>query len=116
MDSLRRQMSDNLEKLRRAGRIGSPTRSLPAIAQQSEAPTLRKTVTRRVQSLDANDPQFQQKATDVFVESILLSEFGEDLVNNPGFRMLVREVGVALTGDAGIAGELSRLFAQLREP
>jgi hypothetical protein len=116
MEALRRQMSDNLEKLRRAGRIGSPARSFPAAGPRPAPATVRETVARRVRMLEADDPQFQEKATDIFVESILLSEFGEGLVNNPGFRILVREVGSALGADATLAKDLSEMFAQIRGP
>ena len=64
--------------------------------------------------VDARDPQYQEKATALFVESILLSEFGEGLVNDAGFRLTIRDVARTMSADPATAGDLAALFAELR--
>src|SRR3954469_17536683 len=98
MEILRRQMSENLEKLRRAGNVTAGARPLPHLASRSVAPNLRQTLARRIGSGDAKDPQFQEKATALFVESILVSEFGDELINDSGFRLMIREVAGMMSG------------------
>lgn len=115
MEILRRQMSENLEKLRRAGNAAAGSRALPQVASRSVAASLRQTLARRIGSVDARDPQFQERATALFVESILVAEFGEELVNDPGFRLMIREVARTMGAEPAIAEDLARLFAELRD-
>ena len=49
-------------------------------------------VAQRVQAIDIDDPRRRRKAFRIFLESILLNELGEDLVNDPGFHTLVDNV------------------------
>lgn len=116
MEVLRRQMSENLEKLRQAGSATAGSRALPQLAERPVAGTLRQTLARRIKAVDAHDPRFQEKATALFVESILLSEFGDGLVNDAGFRIMIRDVAGAMSADPATADELARLFAELGAP
>src|SRR4051812_48241266 len=43
----------------------------------------------RVKSIDGNDPNRGRKAFRIFLESILLSHFGEHLINDPKFYQVV---------------------------
>lgn len=113
MEVLRRQMSENLEKLRRAGGSATTARPLPAIGGRTVEPNLRQSLARRVGSLDRDDPQFQQRATRLFVESILLAEFGADRANDAGFQMLIREVSTMMAEEPTVAAELAQLFDEL---
>ena len=114
MEILRRQMSENLEKLRRAGSVAAGSHPLPRVAGRPVAASLRQTLARRIGSVDARDPRFQERATAIFVESILVAEFGEELVNDPGFRLMIREVARTMSAEPAIADDLARLFAELR--
>jgi hypothetical protein len=113
MEVLRRQMSENLEKLRRPGTAAGNARALPAIAGRAVEPSLRQSLGRRIGSLDIDDPQFQQRATTLFVESILLAEFGADRANDAGFQMLIRQVATMMADEPEVASELAQLFAEL---
>ncbi len=116
MEILRRQMAENLDRLRKsatAGGTASGARALPQLGSRPVTPTLRQTLARRVKSLDTDDPQFQGKATALFVESILLSEFGEGMINDPEFRLVIREVAATMSTQPAIANDLAVLFAEL---
>lgn len=114
MEVLRRQMSENLEKLRGAGTTAAGARAQPQVAGRAVTESLRQTLGRRVRAVDARDPQFQEKATALFVESILVSEFGDGLVNDAGFRLMIRDVARTMRTDPATAKELATLFAELR--
>jgi hypothetical protein len=64
--------------------------------------------------MDARDPEFQDKATAAFVESIMVSEFGEALANDAGFRQVIRDVARTMRGEPAIADDLARLFEEFR--
>jgi|SRR5215831_13534717 len=114
MEVLRRTMSENIETLRRAGRLppGQQTGVQPARPQS--AASLRRKVVRRLGSISENDPAFQQKAVSLFVESVLLDQFGESLMNDPGFRELIDQVCATMTQDEAIASDLRTLIVELR--
>src|SRR6187399_2336055 len=113
MELLRRQMSENLEKLRRASGQGAGTRAFPTVSEKPVAATLRQSLTGRIKALDADDPRFQQRATALFVESVLGAEFGEPAINDPEFRMVVRDVAASMSADPAVANDLALLFAEL---
>src|SRR4051794_14121200 len=114
MEILRRQMSENLEKLRQSGNVAVGARALPDIKGRPVAASLRQTLAKRIRSIDPRDPQFQEKATAFFVESILTSEFGEGLVNDSGFRLMIREVALTMRAEPQIADDLAVLFEEFR--
>ena len=60
-------------------------------------------VARRVQSIDPDDPDRPRKAFRVYLESVLLAEFGEHLVNDAGFHQLVDSVHSEMDGDPELA-------------
>ena len=69
---------------------------------------------RRIKAIDADDPRYRDKVTELFVESVLLAEFGQELINEPAFRDLARQVQSAMLADAELQASLTRLAAQLR--
>jgi len=50
------------------------------------------TLTAKVLTLDRMDPDRRRKVFRMFLESLLLEEWGEQLINDPGFYQLVDSV------------------------
>ena len=112
MQVLRRQMAENLQRMRGSSKVTAmPVAGGSAV---SAAAPLRQTVARRIKAIDADDPRYHDKVTALFVESVLLAEFGEGLVNDPEFRDLAQQVQSAMLADAELQSSLTRLAAQLR--
>jgi hypothetical protein len=112
MQVLRRQMAENLQRMRGGGKLTAvPTTGASAA---SAAAPLRQTVARRIKAIDADDPRYRDKVTALFVESVLLAEFGQGLVNDPAFRDLAQQVQSAMLADAELQSSLTRLAAQMR--
>ncbi len=112
MQVLRRQMAENLQRMGNRGKLAAAPASGASTAHA--AAPLRQTVARRIKAIDADDPRYRDKVTALFVESVLLAEFGEGLVNDPEFRDLAQQVQSAMLADADLQGSLTRLAAQLR--
>ena len=53
----------------------------------------------RVRQIARDDPQRGRKAFTVFLEAILLSHFGEQMVGDPRFYQLLDDVQLAMEGD-----------------
>jgi hypothetical protein len=113
MEILRRQMAENLARLRGSGL--ATARQAPSNPAGAPAASLRQTIARRIGSLDRSDPQFEKRAAALLVESILVETFGEALINDPGFRLMLREVTDAMTAEPDVVRELAALFAELKD-
>jgi hypothetical protein len=53
---------------------------------------LQASVGKRVQAIDPHDPQRGRRAFRIFLEAVLLSEFGDSLINDPAFYHMVDEI------------------------
>ncbi|HSV48029.1 MAG TPA: hypothetical protein VLJ58_19720 [Ramlibacter sp.] len=86
----------------RAGRRGAP--ALAADAPATAASTdLAGLVAQRIHSIGADDPQRERKAFRIFLETVLLSELGQDLVNDPSFQLMVDQVQSQMESDPELA-------------
>ena len=52
--------------------------------------------------IEHSDPDRRRKALRVFLESLLLKEWGQQLINDPGFQQLVDGVQVQMEADAAL--------------
>lgn len=96
---------------------GSRVRALAGARAPRYAPEqLTALVEQRVRQIGADDPQRGRKAFRVFLEAVLLSHFGEDLVADPQFFQMVDQVHEALDADPAckqlIATAIAHLVAQ----
>lgn len=95
------------------GEAAAPGRSPRSVgdarkAAAGEPPTdIASLVARRVQALDPADPDRPRKAFRVFLESVLLAEFGSDLINDAGFHRLVEDVHAEMAADPELAGKVA---------
>jgi hypothetical protein len=65
----------------------------------SRPENLESLVGQRIKQIDRNDSQRGRKAFRVFLESILLASFGEQLMNDPKFYQLVDDVQMSMESD-----------------
>lgn len=70
-------------------------------------------ISRRVRSIDPDDPQRARKAFRVFLESVLLSELGGELINDPGFYQMVDHVQNQMEADPHLAHAIQEAAAVL---
>ena len=75
--------------------------------QPGAAADLGTVVARRVRALDPADPDRPRKAVRIFLESVLLAQFGERLVNDAGFHQLVDDVQRQMAGDSALARDMA---------
>jgi hypothetical protein len=67
----------------------------------------------RVRQIARDDQQRGRKVFRVFLEAVLLSHFGEHLVNDPRFFQMVDEVQAAMEHDSGCRELVGRAIEQL---
>ncbi|HZV63598.1 MAG TPA: hypothetical protein VFG03_01635 [Telluria sp.] len=87
----------------------------PAAARYAEQ-RLAGLIESRIRAIGRDDPQRGRKAFRVFLEAVLLSQLGEQLVNDPRFFQMVDDVQAALEADpstqALVAGAIEHLLSQ----
>jgi hypothetical protein len=108
-DPLAALMRVQIQALRQRGGVaakdGKRDRSPASGAAKQEAKPddLAVLAAERIRGIRADDPQKKQKAVRVFLESVLLSELGPALVNDPGFGRMVDHVQQQFTSDPLLA-------------
>jgi hypothetical protein len=84
-------------------------RTAPSSASRRQAPEdLAAVVARRVQAIDPDDPGKARKAFRIFLESVLLAELGDALINDPAFYRLVDQVQGQMEADPRLRAEIER--------
>jgi len=76
-----------------------------------ELKELEKRLFDRVAALDSNDPAKQKNATYVFVQTVLTWEFGEKLLEDPGFHELVEKVSELFQSNTKLRDSLDEFLA-----
>lgn len=56
-------------------------------------------IQRRIKGIAKDDPKRGKKAFRVFLEAVLLSQFGDHLINDPQFQQMVEDVQAAMESD-----------------
>lgn len=80
-----------------------------ADAQQA----LQQRIANRLGAIDANDPDRHGKGLKVFLEAVLLEEFGSELAEDPAFQQVLVEVHTAMLASPELAPLLRDAMAHL---
>lgn len=70
-------------------------------------------ISERVKALDPADPQRGRKAFRIFLESVLLNELGQELINDSAFYQMVDQVQQTMEQDEKIAAAIDKAVASL---
>lgn len=70
------------------------------LAKQQTVESVKLKIVEAIKLIDKNDKNRNKKSINIFVENILLWQFGEELINDSAFSQLVDEVGEALFNEA----------------
>jgi hypothetical protein len=96
-----------------AGRVQAGAPRKAARRPQARTGSL---IADRVRALDPADPDRGRKAFRIFLESVLLAELGEELINDHGFYDLVDRVQRTMEASPQLAAAMSKAVARLLEP
>ncbi|OEZ52853.1 hypothetical protein [Duganella sp. HH105] len=85
----------------------------PAAADRYAQENLASLIELRVRQIARDDPNRGRKAFRVFLEAVLLSQFGEGLVNDPRFFQMVDDIHLAMEADADCRALVAKAIEQL---
>ena len=111
LEALRRQLAENIDRLRRSGKLAAGTRA--AQAERPGVEGLEAALRRRISALDRASPEGKRRATRIFVEAVLAAEFGEAVLADPGLGEMLGEISASLLADPQLSERLDRLFSEL---
>ncbi|RSZ56383.1 hypothetical protein HF313_22305 [Massilia atriviolacea] len=110
--TIRAEMSSRVVKNDRRGPAVAEKRAPRAKPAQASA-RMTGLLQQRVAALDPADSQRGRKAFRIFLESVLLAEFGEELINDPAFYAMVDQVQLAMEDDPQIASAIAQAAQSL---
>src|SRR5262245_55715108 len=113
LDALRKQLAENIERLRQAGKLGAAGGAARAAQPRGAAEGLDSVLRRRLGPLDRRSPEGLAAATRTFVETVLVAEFGEGLVSDPAFGDMLADLSASLREDADLREQLDRMLSAL---
>lgn len=76
---------------------------------KSSPEELRHKIIPLLKSIDINDPKRDQKMMHIFVENVLIWQFGEELLNDSAFSQLLSDVEDTLRNEPSIVKLLSEI-------
>ena len=92
--------------------VATPTagvaRSKDKTAKRAKSEDLASRLARRVRAIDSTDPDAERQAMHVFLESVLLAEFGEHLINDPAFHQIVEGVYQQMLGNDELRATMAK--------
>jgi hypothetical protein len=100
----KRIASEGAGKGKRLGK--SETADAARDAQRPSPETLRRRLETLIEAIDPDDPARAKKVARLFVENVLAWQFGEALINDPGFADLADEVQATLESEPGFVDKL----------
>ena len=113
VETLRKQLVESQQKTGTAAKA-SATSKAAAGATRPGVEELQRKVREKLRHIDSNDPKALSKSVHVFLESVLLWEFGESLMDDPKFHALLDDVQRSMESHPHTRNQLSTLIAQLR--
>lgn len=102
-----------------SGKRGGPSsRSKEAgagrLEHKADVEALREQVIRSMQAIDPADSTRSTKTMRVFVESVLVWQFGTGVLSDPTFANLVSDVQAALESDSTVSEALTNFVAEMK--
>jgi len=94
-----------------AGATGKSSKT--KASAKSRQSNLSGLIAKRVGALEKTDPDRGRKAFRIFLESILLNEFGDELINNPGFYQMIDDIQGQMEKNPDISALMQQAIAQL---
>ena len=118
MEILRRQVStpDNAQASLKSGAMARQAKNLEKdrTARGNDPKALERKIASRIRLLPLDSDKELRTAIRVFMEDVLLAEFGDELGQDPGFYEMVEGLATTVSSDKALSGEFKTLFRSMR--
>lgn len=114
LEVLRRQISDNAQRLDKTGKTGSYRTAENASTSGAASPKeLRALIYERLKGMNSNEAQYKHKAKRLFLESVVTWEFGGDIVRDQNFDDMLNSIQDAIDSNAETKVMFDRVIGEL---
>ncbi|MBL4705423.1 MAG: hypothetical protein JKY54_12950 [Flavobacteriales bacterium] len=93
--------------------IKTPKTTKTATAGKLDQEALKKLIVKRLDSIDQNKGNPAQLARKIFVETALIWEFGEDILHDEQFSLLVQQVESSMSGNPTLDKEFALMLNEI---
>jgi len=90
-----------------------PRKATTRGASEKSNRSISKLIAQRVKSIRPDDPKRGKKVFRIFLESVLLNEFGEQLIDDTVFYQMVDEIQEAMEADIRTAAAINTAVSTL---
>lgn len=92
----------------KSGSDASQARARPPATGTTAGADRQALIVQRVRAIADDDPQRRRKAFRIFLESVLSSELGGDLINDPAFHRLIDQVQQSMEANQELLPAIDR--------
>lgn len=85
------------------------------ISQPVSPEALKLRISRELKRYNLKSSEGRKHARRLFVETIILGDFGEDISHDPKFAFLIRDVETSLSEDSKVSQTLDNLLEELQK-
>lgn len=113
LEALRRQLAENIERLRQSGKLAAAGRAGGSARSPAAPESLEAALRRKLAAVDRRSAEGVAAAARIFVEAALVEEFGGALLNDPGFGEMIADLSASLRQEPELRERLDRILAEL---
>jgi len=75
-------------------------------SKPDKAQRLFELTAKRIKTISKEDPKRNKKAFKFFLESMMLADFGEEMINDPAFYQLIEQVQLKMEQDPQLSAQI----------
>jgi len=113
LDALRRQLAENIERMRKSGKLARGPAAATGRTAAPAAPSLDAVLAQRLGGPQARGLS-PAAAARVFVETVLLAEFGQELLSDPALGPLIDDISSAFREDPAVKADFDLMLEELQ--
>lgn len=76
---------------------------------------LKSAIKSRLQNLETNDPEYDEKGASIIIQEILIWELGANITAHPDFSNVITSVTTTMRQDEKMARSIKKLVSEMRE-
>jgi hypothetical protein len=113
LEALRRQLAENIDRMRKAGRLVAAPAGAAREPGAAQTEGLEAALRRRVGPLERRTPEGRVAATRAFVETVLMAEFGRSLLSDAGFGEMLNDLVTSLREDPEMCEKIDSVLGEI---
>jgi len=113
IESLRQQIAESARRAETPARARAGETSRGTGPQKPGLPELRRQIQERIQALEPAGTNGQRRARRVFLESVLVWEFGDGFLSDQRYQTMLDGVQAAIENDADLDKQFTTLLYEL---